>query len=420
MYKEEKLKNDLKLITVPMDGTKTITILVMFKTGSRYESRENNGISHFLEHMFFKGTEKRPGHLVLSSELDSLGCEYNAFTSKENTGYWIKVDSGKIDQALDIISDMLINSKFEESEIEKEKGVIIEEINMYHDNPKMYIEDLFEQCLYGDQPAGWEIIGPKENIKKFTREDFLSYFNTQYGIGSAVVCLAGKVGEKEKELAEKYFADMKKDGFIDKIRVNEKQSEPNVLVHKKKVDQSVLALGTRAYPIGHPDEYVLKVLSVLLGGSMSSRLFVEIREKRGLAYFVRTMSEFFTDSGYLTTQAGVPNKKVDEAVKIILAEYKKMSEELISEEELKKIKDLIKGRNIIALESSDDMANWYARQATLRGEIKTPEEFFEKIDKVTSKDIKRVAEDIFKNEKLNLAIIGPFENKEKFEKIAKF
>ncbi len=418
--KETKLNNGLKVITIPMEGTKTITILVMFNTGSKYENRQNNGISHFLEHMFFKGTDKRPDYLVLSNELDSLGCQYNAFTAKEYTGYWIKVDAKKVEKAIDIISDMLINSKFEEAEIERERGVIIEEINMYHEDPKMYIEDLFEECLYGDQPAGWEIIGPKENIKNFSKETFLNYFNTQYGTGSAVVCLAGRVGENEIKLAEKYFSQMKKDGFRDKEKIVEEQVEPNILVHEKKVDQAVFSLGVRAYATGHKDEYALKVLSVILGGSMSSRLFTEIREKRGLAYFVRTSTEIYTDSGYLATTAGVPQEKIAEAIIVILKEYKKISTEKIAEEELQKTKDLIKGRNVIALEASDDMANWYAKQILLRKEAKTPAEFFKKIDEVTAEDIKRVASDIFKNNKLNLTVIGPFKDGEKFKKITKF
>lgn len=418
--KETKLANGLRLITVPMEGTKTITILAMFNTGSKYENRKNNGISHFLEHMFFKGTEKRADYLILSNELDGLGCQYNAFTAKEYTGYWIKVDAKKVEKAIDIISDMLINSKFEEAEIEIERGVIIEEINMYHEDPKMYIEDLFEQCLYGDQPAGWEIIGPKENIKNFSKETFLNYFNTQYGTGSVIVCLAGMVGKKEEKMAKKYFAEMKKNEFQNKEKTTEEQTGPNILVHEKKVDQAVFSLGVRTYPMGHKDEYALKVLSVILGGSMSSRLFSEIREKRGLAYFVRTSTEIYTDSGYLATTAGVPRKKIEEAITVTLREYKKISLEEIKEEELQKTKDLIKGRNVIALEASDDMANWYAKQIVLRKEAKTPEEFFEKIDKVTTDDIKRVSADIFKNNKLNLTVIGPFKDKKKFKKIVKF
>lgn len=416
--KDYKLKNGLRVISIPMAGTKTATILVMFKTGSKYESRENNGISHFLEHMFFKGTEKRPTNMDISAELDSLGAEYNAFTSKEYTGYWIKIDSTKLEKAVDIISDMLIGSKFDPKEIEREKGVIIEEINMYHENPLYYIEDLFEQCLYGDNPAGWEIAGPKENIRRFKRDDFINYFKTQYGVDSATVCLAGNIGDS-KDLLEKYFSAISTSKFIDKQKAVEKQTVPEVLVHKKDGDQVNLSLGVRAYPIGHKDEYALKVLSVILGGSMSSRMFNEVRERRGLAYYVRTNYEPFTDTGYLTTQAGVPAGKQNEAIKVMLNEYKKARNGEITEEELQRAKDLIRGKSIIHLEASDDMANWYGKQATLKEEVRSPEEFFDKVDEVTSADIKRVAEDIFKDKGLNLAVIGPFAERQEFLDILK-
>lgn len=414
-----KLKNGLRVISVPMVGTKTVTALVVFKTGSKYESRENNGISHFLEHMFFKGTKKRPTNMDISIELDSFGAEYNAFTSKEYTAYFIKIDSAKTELALDVLSDMLIGSKFDQEEIDREKGVIIEEINMYHENPRFYIEDLFEQCLYGDSPAGWEIIGPKENIRRFKRQEFIDYFQTQYGIGSATVCLTGDIGNKE-ELLEKYFSDFSDNDFKDKEAVVEKQERPTMLLHKKEGDQTNIAVGVRAYPIGHPDEYATKVLSVILGGSMSSRLFHEVRERRGLAYYVRTDYESFTDTGYVATQAGVPVGKQDETIKVILREYEKIKNEGVSEEELKRVKDLIRGRSIIALEASDDMANWYARQAALKGSVRTPEEFFNKIDQVNQEDIRRISKDIFKNSGLNLAIIGPFNDDKEFLNILSF
>lgn len=411
--KDYKLSNGLRVISIPMVGTKTATVLVMFKTGSKYETRANNGISHFLEHMFFKGTEKRPTNMDISAELDSLGAEYNAFTSKEYTGYWVKIDSTKFEQAIDIISDMLISSKFDQEEIDREKGVIIEEINMYHENPMYYIEDLFEQCLYGDTPAGWEIVGPKENIKKFNRSDFMDYFKTQYGVGSATVCLAGNIGDSDN-LLEKYFSAISTSEFVDKEKVIEKQEEPKAIIYKKEGDQTNISVGVRAYPIGHKDEYILKVLSVVLGGSMSSRMFHEVRERRGLAYYVRTDYESFTDTGYLSTQAGVPVGKQDEAIKVILGEYKKARSGDIKEEELQRAKDLIKGKSIIHLEASDDMANWYGRQSALRGSVRSPEEFFELIDRVTLEDIKRVSEDIFKDNGLNLAVIGPFDNDQEF------
>ncbi|HTX86829.1 MAG TPA: pitrilysin family protein [Candidatus Nanoarchaeia archaeon] len=416
-FQDRSLANGLKLIMAPIIGTKTVTIMMMFGTGSKYESLPINGLSHFLEHMFFKGTKKRPDSRKIPRELDALGCEYNAFTAKEYSAYFIKIDSAKAGAAMEILADMLLNSQFAAAEIDKERGVIIEEINMYHENPMMYIEDLFETCLYGDTPAGWEIAGPKENIKRLARQNFLDYFHSQYGTNSAVLCLAGNINEKTRQQAEKYFGPMGKSAFREKLPTPDAQEAPAVKLRFKEGNQAIISLGVRAFDTYHPDKVVAKVLSVILGGSMSSRMFTEVREKRGLAYAVSTTTEFYTDSGYLTTQAGVPVGKQDEAIKVILDEYKKISRSAVSPEELKRAKDLIKGRTIIGFEESDNVANWYAKQAVLKEETQSPEKFFAKLEKVSAADIKRVAKNIFTNKKLNLAIIGPFKSAGEFEKI---
>ncbi len=408
MPKIQHFKNNLRYITIPVQGTKTATILVIVGTGSKYENRENNGISHFLEHMFFKGTIKRPNTLALSSELDSMGAEFNAFTSKEYTGYWIKADAEKISQAAEIVSDMFLNSKLDSAEIEREKGVIIEELNMYRDNPMHYIEDLFEELLYGDTPAGWDTIGTKENILKFKRDDFVNYLKSQYGSGNSIICMAGKVNKGIEKILNKHFSKINKSDFKDKEKVIESQKVPASKVYYKKTDQAHLSLGVRAFGVGHKDEHIARFISILLGGSMSSRLFIELRERKGLAYYVKTGAEFYTDSGYLTTQAGVPIDKAKESVGIILKEYKKLKTDLVPAKELKKIKDLFKGRLALQLEVSDDVATWYARQIVLRNKILTPEQYIKKMQSVTSAQIKKVAEEIFVNEKLNFAIIGPY------------
>ncbi len=432
MYKLQTLSNKLRLITIPMRGTKTATVLVMVKTGSKYENKNNNGISHFLEHMFFKGTDKRPNTLAITSELDSVGAEFSAFTGKEYTGYWVKVGAGQIELALDVVSDMLINSKFEQKEIDREKGVIIEEFNMCRDNPIMYIEDLFEELLYGNQPAGWDTIGTKKNILRFKRNDFVDYLTSQYGAQNIFVCAAGDIkttptieGEIRESrlqlsaLVNKYFSKLQASDFQGKQPVKEKQTKPQVKLHYKKIDQANLSLGVRTFPIGHQDEFILKITSILLGGSMSSRLFIQLRERHGLAYYVRTQSEFYTDTGYLTTQAGVPIDKLDQAIKIILVEYKKLVNRLVDKIELDKIKNLIHGKMAIQLEASENVADWYGRSFALREKILTPEELLKAINKVTARDIQRVAQDIFVNKGLNLAVIGPLRDGERFIKILK-
>ena len=418
-YKVKVLPNKLRLISVATANSPTATALVMVKTGSKYENRKNNGISHFLEHLFFKGTTNRPDTLSLSSELDALGGEYNAFTAKEFTGYWVKVAAPKLKNALDIVSDMLLNSLFDPAGIEREKGVIIEELNMYEDNPMMHVEDVFEACLYGDTPAGWETIGTKENIKRFQRDDFIDYFKSQYGAASICVVLAGGLKEADKKAAEKMFSTFKATKWQNKVPVKESQSSPRVKVVYKKNDQVNMSLGVRAYPIDHSEELKVRLLSLILGGSMSSRLFTSLREQNGLAYYVRTSTEFYSDSGYLTTQAGVPIDRSEEAVKIILEEYRRIKEEPVGAAELKRAKDLLQGKMFLQMEATDNLANWYARQAVLRKNFLTPADFLARIKKITPADLQAAAQKIFVNRGLNLALIGAVKE-EKFKKILKF
>ncbi|MFH0819920.1 MAG: pitrilysin family protein [bacterium] len=416
-FQKETLSNGLRLILAPLNNTQIVTVLFLVGVGSKYETKKINGISHFLEHMVFKGTKKRPTALKINEVVDKVGGEFNAFTSKEATGFYIKIDKRYLDLALDVISDILLNSKFENKEINKERGVIIEEINFKQDTPIRQVGDLFEKLLYGDQPAGWEIIGEKENILKLNRPDILNYFKVHYLANNSILCLAGAINDRIKLKVDKYFARFETGQLKNKIKVKEEQIKPQALVSYKKTDQTHLCLGTRAYDLFHPDRYALKVLGVILGGNMSSRLFNLVREKYGLAYYIRTNTETYTDSGYLVTQAGVDNKKVKQVIKLILSEYKKIKKTKVNQTELKKAKDYIKGVSLINLETSDEVAHFLATQEILTRKILTIEEQFAAIDKVTTRDIERVAQDIFKPSKLNLAIIGPFEKKEEFAKI---
>lgn len=405
--KKTKLKNGMPVFLIKMPNSKSSTILLMFKTGSKYENRQNSGLSHFLEHMFFKGTKNRPTTREISGELDAIGAEFNAFTGKEYTGYYIKSQTGKFDIALDVLSDMLLNSKFEQEEIDRERGVIIEEFNMYENNPLMDIENVFESCLYGDTPAGWDTIGFKKNILNLNRQDFLDYYRSQYGPNGSAIFVAGNFSETKmiNNLEEK-FSGFKKNKYKDKIKLVEKQTAPAVKIKNKKTDQTTLSLGFRAFPAGHQDESVLKLLSIILGGSMSSRLFIELRERRGLAYYVRSGVELYSDSGYISVQAGIPKNKLAESLKVILNEYKKLKDELVSEEEIDKAKDLFAGRLIVSMEGTDDFTTWYGRQFPFRDKFLSPEEVLKKIRKVSSQDVKRLANNLFTNDKLNLAIIG--------------
>jgi len=413
MFKKTILNNGLRIITVPMESANSVTVLILVGTGSKYETKEINGISHLLEHMFFKGTEKRPSTLKISEILDSVGGEYNAFTSKEITGFWAKVDKKHTDIALDWISDIFLNSKFDENEMNREKTVIIEEMNMYLDTPTAYIGELWEKLLYGDQPAGWRIIGEKENILSFNRKKVLDYYSSHYSPSNIIVCVAGGIKSDEiSQKIKKYFANSKGEKKSIKIKVKESQLKPEVLLHNKKTDQTHFCLGVRGYNLFDKRRHALALLSIILGGNMSSRLFIKVRERNGLAYSIHTSADSTTDTGYLVTQAGIDHKNLEKSIKLILEEYKNLKDKKITKKELQKAKDYLKGITSLSLDSSDTQASFYAAQELLEGKILTPEEKFEAIDQISVNDIKKVAEDIFAPEKLNLAVIGPVQNED--------
>lgn len=404
-----------------MKDSLATTVLVLVEAGSKYETKEINGISHFLEHMCFKGTKKRPQSIDISSELDGIGARYNAFTGMEYTGYYAKAMPEHFDKILDVISDIYQNQIFDSGEIDKERGVIIEEINMYEDLPMRRVQEFFTSLLYGDQPAGWDIAGRKEVIKKITREDFIKYHNEHYLAKSSLVVVAGKFNEDEAvKKIEAAFTGIKSGVKTPKIKTVEQQSKPEILLKHKKTDQTHLVLGVRAFDIFDKRKYALEVLADILGGGMSSRLFQKIREEMGAAYYVNASADLYTDHGYLAASAGIDNNKIEQVVLAILEEFQKIISEPIGDEELRRVKDHLTGNLIIGLETSDQLAGYYGGQEILTKEIINPKDLVKKIQAVEAKEIMAVAEDIFQNRKLNLAIIGPFEEKEKFEKILAF
>jgi len=417
-YKKTTLENGLRIVTIPMTGTETVTVTVMVGVGSRYESEKEAGISHFIEHMFFKGTKKRPTTLDISSELDSIGGEFNAFTSKDKTAYYAKVDAKHLHRALDVVADMYLHSKLEEKEIDKERGTILQELNMYEDTPVRSVGETFENLLYKNNPLGRDIIGYKKTLKSLKRKDFIDYMNRFYMANDTVVCIAGKFDEKKAiGKISGYFEKMGRGEKPKIVKVDDKQNSPRVKLKYKKTDQSHLVLGVRAYDQDHKDRFALALMSIILGGNMSSRLFIEVREKRGLAYYVRSMIESYKDCGYLAVQAGVEHGNLMLALSTILREFKKIAKEKVSPEELKRAKDFIRGKSIMGMEASDEVAMFFLEQEVTRGKIMTIEEIFARFDKVAASDILRVAKDVFKKNKLNLAVIGPHKDSKKFEKL---
>lgn len=420
MFYKTTFKNGMRVITVPLKDVQSVTVLVLVGTGSKYETKEISGLSHFLEHMMFKGTKKRPTSLQIAGELDRVGAEHNAFTGDERTGYWIKADFNHLDLALDIVSDILINSKFAPKEIERERGVIMEEINMYNDTPSRYVGVLFNKLLYGNQPAGWDIAGTKETIAALRRSDFVRYFQNQYVADNIIVVVAGRFDEKIiSSKIEKYFSGVSVGEAKDKSEVVEIQSRPESLIFYKKTEQTHLCLGVRAFNVFDHRKYAIAVLSSILGGSMSSRLWTSVRDKKGLAYYVGSMVDNASDTGFLAVRAGVNNEKAKEAVSAILKEFRLIRQKMVTIDELEKAKDNFKGKMLLGLESSDDWAEFVGDQEISLKEILKPEEILNKINSVTREEVLEVAREIFKPEKLNLALIGPFKNSKEFGDLLK-
>jgi len=420
-FKKTTLKNGLRIITVPMKDTPTATVLVLVEAGSKYETKDINGLSHFLEHMCFKGTTRRPKASDISHELDALGAQYNAFTSQEFTGYYAKAQSKKLPQLIDIIADMYVNPIFDAKEIEKEKGVIVEEINMYEDMPHRHVQEIFSYLLYGDQPAGWDIAGTKDLVRSMTRDHFVKYRDLHYVAKSTIVIVAGKINEKtvskQVQAAFQKISSTKKGG---KLPVKENQTAPAMVVREKKTDQMHIVLGVRSYDVFDKKLATLRVLASALGGGMSSRLFRKMRDEMGVCYYVRAGSDEFTDHGVFSISAGVDKNRLIESVQAIIEECKKFVNEPISPAELRKTKDYITGNMFLGLESSDSVAEFAGMQEVLKGEIIKPSDIVEKIEKVTAKDIQKVARELFQDKNLNFAVLGDVATPDALKKVLTF
>jgi len=418
MFKKITLDNGLRIITVPKQDSLAVTVLVLVEAGSKYETKDINGISHFLEHMCFKGTEKRPRAIDIASELDGIGASYNAFTSLEYTGYYVKTEPKRFDVALDVVSDIYLNQTLAAEEIDKERGVIIEEINMYEDLPMRKVQDLFLELLYGDQPAGWDVAGKKEIIQKLTRDDFLKYKSEHYLPQSTIIVVAGQFSESEAvDKVKQAFSQIKLSPKSGKEKTKEEQENPKTLVKFKETDQAHLVVGIRAFDIFDKRRYALEVLSDILGGGMSSRLFQKIREEMGVAYYVHSSADLYTDHGYLAAACGIDKNKINEVTEAILEEFRKLAGKPVEQDELQRAKDHLTGGMMLSLETSDSLANFCGGQEVLTGKVNTPQELADNIQAVTSEEIMSVAQDIFRNDRLNLALIGPFKDKNEFDKL---
>ena len=421
MYRKTTLTNGLRVISGKVAGTKSVTCLVLVKAGSRYETKGINGISHFLEHMFFKGAKKYKDAKEVSEAIDGVGGDFNAFTGKEYAGYYVKVSSDHKFLALDVLSDMMLHARFDQEEIEKERGVIMEEFNMYQDTPMYQVAWNFERAIFGDQPIGWDEVGTKDVIRALQREDFVKYKEMLYMPENMVVCIAGDIDHEEAvSHAEKYFPLEKvKKGVEFSSFVPDMPSE-RISLQTKKTEQAHLVCGVLGLPAQHEDHYVLKVLSSILGGNMSSRMFLAVREAKGLAYYISTGTEDYLDTGIFYTRAGVDVNRITDAVSAIVEEYDKIRHVEISEAELKKGKEYLKGKLVLSLEDSENVAQMGARHELLYDKLKNYNEIAKEIDAVKTADVKRVAAELLTDDSLYLSVIGPYDNKAMFEKVLKF
>ncbi|MBN2585303.1 insulinase family protein [Patescibacteria group bacterium] len=418
--KKTTLSNRVRIVTVPMRSTEAVTVMIMARAGSRHETRSINGISHFLEHMFFKGGKRYPDPQSVAEAIDSIGGVFNAFTDNEFVGYYVKVAKEHIGTAFDVLSDMLLNARFDKDGLERERGVILEEYKMLNDDPKLLVGDAFERLMFGDQPLGWSVIGLPAVIKKVKRSDFVNYKNKLYTASNIVVAVAGNTSLAEvTKLTQRHLPFPKSTKKNQPLPYRNGRRNARLNIINKKTEQAHLALGVPTFGSRHRDRYVSKVLSAILGGGMSSRLFTSVRERQGLAYYVYSDDTHYVDIGYLAVHAGVDKERIDLAIKTILEEFTKVAHELVSPKELKKAKDYLIGHFVLSMEDSDAVAMRLGLQELLENPTETLTYIRQQIKSVTAEQVRDLARRIFTQDALTLLVIGPYSGQKKFSDLLK-
>jgi len=414
MYKKTLLDNGLRILTVPMPQTRSVSVLLYLGAGSRYETDPQSGISHFLEHMAFKGTSRRPTPRDISEAIEGIGGVMNASTGVESTGYWVKVAQHKFSVAADVLADMLSDPLFAANQIEKERRVILEELKMIYDVPSSWVQVLFNRGMWPDHPVGRDIGGSAETVAAMTRDDLLGYRASYYHPRNLVVAVAGNI--EHDAVVSEISADLGNWGtqhaLIPCLPVEAQRGVPTLVVETRPTEQANLSLGVRALARRDEDRYKLRVLNAIMGEGMSSRLFQEIREKRGLAYGVGSGVSALTDTGVLTVWAGVAPENTPVAVSAILEEMDRFRQEPVTADELFRAKEFIKGRTLLSMEDTFANAAWVGQQEILDGEVLDLDEVLAEIDAVQAEDIQRIATDLFRTDSLVLAVVGPNEEKD--------
>lgn len=406
------LENGMRVMFEPVAGTDTVSVLVMVKVGSRYESASLSGASHFIEHMMFKGTRRRPTAQHISRALDAVGADFNAFTGKSYTGYYVKVDKSHLELGIDLLDDMLFASKIELDEMNRERGAIIEEIHMYEDNPMMHVGDLLEQTMFEGSTLGWEIAGTEQIIRDMDHGEMVAYYKSHYQPSNMVLVISGNIDRRVEKWVRERFGKRKNkkekpSGFELHVQ-HEDQKAPRAAVQTKPTEQVQLAIGFPSFGMQDERNYALTLMGVILGGNMSSRLFTEVRERKGLAYFVRSRNSAHDDIGNFTIRAGLDKKRMDVAMKTILKELRKMKREKVTAKELRAAKAYIRGQMAIRLEDSFERAQWYAREKMFQKRVRSPKAYLKAIESVKAADIQAVAKEVLNMKQMHIAAVGPY------------
>ena len=417
MYKKTILDNGLRVLTARMPHTRSVSICIFIGVGSRYETETKAGISHFIEHLLFKGTPKRPTSREISEVIEGVGGILNGGTDKELTIYWCKIAQPHFPLALDVLSDMLLHSNFDSQDIEKERQIIIEEINMSKDSPSQQVNMLIDELLWPEHPLGRDIAGNKESVMSVTRDSLLNYLTSRYLPHNTVVVIAGDIQHEKtitdvSEVLSKWNSSLSRPEYL---AYNE-QPMSRLSIEPRDTEQAHLCLALPGLPLLHPQRFTLDLLNIILGQGMSSRLFSEIRDKLGLAYSIHSSVDHFSDSGSVTIYAGIEPKNLQTAIKAILEQLAGLREP-VPESELSKAKESSKGRLLLGMEDSRNVAGWLGGQEILTERILSVEQMMSIIDAVTTEELKQVAQELLLEDQLRLAVVGPIDKDAPLEEL---
>jgi len=418
LHDKTVLENGVSILTIPMPHTRSVSVGIFTGVGSRYESHAQRGMSHFIEHMVFKGTKRRPTAQTIAESIEGLGGLLNASTGNELTTYWAKVADRHFQLASDVLQDIFRNSLFEPTEVEKERHVILQEISRLMDDPDSWVHVLMADLMWPDHPVGWEIAGTRETVGQMTRQDLVDYWANNYAPGNTVVSVAGNVShETVVNTFGSHLADWTPLQLPSCLPAQSAPSGPTVRVQLKETEQAHLCVGLRGLPLEHPEYFPLRVLNVILGEGMSSRLFLEIREKQGLAYSVGSYSSSLTDTGALVLHAGALPERAAEVVVAMLEQLDRLRQDRVPHPELTKSKEYLKGRILLHMEDTFSNAQWFGRQEVLRQTVETVDQVIARLDAVTVEQVQSVAQQLFRQDELRLAIIGPFDHTDLFDRV---